>query len=349
MIQNPHYVHSSRSDIPRSHNRDGIQSSRLITNLQQEAVEDITANIMAILESRIRTVLDETAPQIKVAVRQALSDRDRALSRSYSYLAASTHIGATPPAVGDDMSQTSIVPKKTSLGESASRAKKIAVASPKPQLSARHHQLAGSLTQQERTRRRYESSTTTNSSSEIDVQSSRSLSMVKMEEDSDEECFCRHNSVEDDTSIELEMKETPESDDEDSSSDDEGSSSDSDYIGVADDVDNAVSERSAGSTRTANTPARALRSLTESGRGSLSGMRVNPSQHRQPARSSPSTASHVGRSSRDSRTAARTCDLSSGSSRKRTREDQEPEFLYPREDPLRKEKLVEKGKVLGFR
>lgn len=363
MIRSPRYAHPSRSNIPRSHDREGIQSSRPITNWQEKAVEDITANIMAILEYRIRMVLDETAPQIKVAVRQVLSDRDRALSR-----AAFTHVGATPPAVGNDMPQTSLVPKKTSPRKSASKAKRIAVAvvcSPKPQLSTCHYQLAGSPTKQYRTRRRSEISTATSSSGEIDAQPSRLLPVVKIEENSDEECFCGHNCNEDDTSTDLDMKEIPDSDDEDSSSNDEDSSSDSEdssldsedsssdseYVDVADDVDDAVNERSAGFIRTGNAPVRASRSQRESGRGSLGETHVNAvqAQHRQPARSSSSTASYIGRSARESRTAARTCGASFGSSRKRTREDEEPEFLYPREDPLRKDKLVEKGKVLGFR
>lgn len=369
MIQSSRYAHPSRSDVPRSHDREGMQSSRPIIDWQEKAVEDITANIMAIFEHRIRMILDETAPQIKVAVRQAFNDRDRALSR-----AASTYVGATPPAVSDDMPEALLVPKKTSPRVSASKGKKIAVAvvcSPKPQLSARHYQLAGSLTKQNRTRRCSKSSTATSSSSEIDVQPSRSMPVVKIEENCDEECFCGQNS-------DFDMKEIPDSDDEDSSSTDEDSSlnsedsssdsgesspnsedgssnsedssSDSDYVDVADEVD-AVTERSAGFIRTGNAPARASRSQRMSSRGSLGETHVNTvqAQHRQPARSSPSTASYVGSSARKSSTAARTCHASSGSSRKRTREDEEPEYQYPCEDPLRKDKLVGKGKALGFR
>lgn len=333
-----------------------MQSSRPIIDWQEKAVEDITANIMAIFEYRIRLILDETAPQIKVAVRQAFNDRDRARSR-----AASTYVGATPPTVGDDMPEALLVPKKTSPRVSAIRAKRIAVAvvcSPKPQLSARHYQLAGSLIKQNRTRRCSESSTATSSSSEIDAQSSRSMPVVKIEKNSDEDCFCGQNS-------DLDMKEISDSDDEDGSSTDEDSSSnsedsssdsgesssDSDYVDVADEIDGAATERSAGFIRTGNAPARASRLQRTSGRGSLGETHVNTvqAQHRQPARSSPSTASSVGSSARNSSTAARTCDASSGSSRKRTREDEEPEYQYPCEDPLRKDKLVGKGKTLGIR
>ncbi|KAG9666556.1 hypothetical protein KCU99_g10180, partial [Aureobasidium melanogenum] len=206
---------------------------------------------MGILDSRLKTLVDETAPQIRVAVRQALGDRDRAPSQP-----SWNPVGYTPP----DMPQASLVPKKTLAEKSASKAKNIAVAvvcSLKPRPSARHPQLAGTLTKQDRTPRRFDSSTTATSPSEIRPQSSRSVSIVKIEESSDEGCFRENNSDGDD---DFDMKESSDSDDERSASDDGGSASDSDYIDVADHVDNAVNERSARSTRTAKTLAGASRS-----------------------------------------------------------------------------------------
>ncbi|KAH0024700.1 hypothetical protein KCU78_g4968, partial [Aureobasidium melanogenum] len=222
--------------------------------MQEKIVEDITSNIMGILDSRLKTLVDETAPQIRVAVRQALGDRDRAPSQP-----SSNPVGYTPPAVGNDMPQASLVPKKTLARKSASKAKSIAVAvvcSLKPRPSARHPQLAGTLTKQDRTPRRFDSSTTATSPSEIRSQSSRSVSIVKIEESSNEGCFHENNSDGDD---DFDMKESSDFDDERSASDDGGSPSDSDYIDVADHVDNAVNERSARSTRTAKTSAGASR------------------------------------------------------------------------------------------
>ncbi|KAG9514347.1 hypothetical protein KCU93_g9790, partial [Aureobasidium melanogenum] len=233
--------------------------------MQEKIVEDITSNIMGILDSRLKTLLDETAPQIKVAVRQALGDRDRAPSQP-----SSNPVGYTPPAVGNDTPQASLVPKKTLARKSASKAKNIAVAvvcSLKPRPSARHPQLAGTLTKQDRTPRRFDSSTTATSPSEIHSQSSRSVSIVKIEESSDEGCFYEKNSDGDD---DFDMKESSDSDDERSASDDGGSASDSDYIDVADHVDNAVNERSARSTRTAKILAGASRSGNSLARSSFS-------------------------------------------------------------------------------
>ncbi|KAG9716226.1 hypothetical protein KCU59_g19476, partial [Aureobasidium melanogenum] len=212
---------------------------------------------MGILDSRIRTLLVETAPQIKVAVRQALGDRDRAPLRP-----SSNPVGYTPPAVGDDMPQTSLVPKKTLARKSASKARNIAVAvvcSSKPRPSARHSQLAETLTEQDRTPRRFDSSNTATSPSEIHSRSSRSVSIVKIEESSDKGYFQANNS---DGGDDFDLKESSDSDDEDSFSSDEVSPSDSDYIDVADHVDDAVNERSACSTHTAKTSARASRSRT---------------------------------------------------------------------------------------
>lgn len=336
MDQNSRYAYPSRSDDRRLYDRDGIQSSRPGTNMQEKIVEDITSNIMGILDSRLKTLVDETAPQIRVAVRQALGDRDRAPSQP-----SWNPVGYTPP----DMPQASLVPKKTLAEKSASKAKNIAVAvvcSLKPRPSARHPQLAGTLTKQDRTPRRFDSSTTATSPSEIRPQSSRSVSIVKIEESSDEGCFRENNSDGDD---DFDMKESSDSDDERSASDDGGSASDSDYIDVADHVDNAVNERSARSTRTAKTLAGASRSGSKSDceKGQVQ-VNTTPPQHRQPARSSLSTVSYGGRLAGESRRAARTCDSSAGSSRKRAHEDKEPTFIHPSECPLRKKPLLNKGK-----
>ncbi|KAK6002913.1 hypothetical protein QM012_001663 [Aureobasidium pullulans] len=291
---------------------------------------------MAILEFRIRTVLDETAPQLKVAVRQALVNRDRALPRTSSNPVASTYTGVTPPTVGGDMPQNPLAPNDSNMRGSRTKARKVAVAvvcSPRPRPSARNYQLAGSLTEQDRTPRPSSSSTMTTSSSESSYQSSRSVSVIKIEDSSDEECFQGKNSDGDD---DLDIK--------DSSSDEEDSSSDSDYVDVADDVYGAGNERPACSVRTVKTSSRA------SGLGSESGcnqgrVQVNAalSQHNQPARLALSTAFNAARLSRP---AARIRDPGSGSSRKRMRVDKEARILIPSADPRRKIPVVDRWKVL---
>lgn len=186
MFQGPNYVRSPRSDAPRSHRWDEMQSSHPLTGLQEEAVEDITTNIMAILESKIRSALDEMAPQVRSAVRQALDSRDRAVSRSTASPIESTQVGYTPPTpltVSNDMPQGSLVPGDPTMTESASRGRNTAVAvvcSPKPRSSACHTQLAQSLTEHDRPHRRSNSLTTATSSSNIASQSTRSVTVIEI-------------------------------------------------------------------------------------------------------------------------------------------------------------------------